>query len=110
MRQEKLPSLSSIILEQEVHLTLTELSQACGTHAERIIELVEEGILEPVGNSISQWQFPGISLQRARISLRLQRDLGVNFAGVALALDLMDEVNNLEMQLQCIRRAAIQKK
>jgi chaperone modulatory protein CbpM len=30
-----------------------------------------------------------------RCALRLERDLGVNLAGAALALDLLDELNRL---------------
>ena len=32
--------------------------------------------------------------------MRLQRDLGINLAGIALTLDLLDEINTLEARLQ----------
>jgi chaperone modulatory protein CbpM len=35
-----------------------------------------------------------------RSALRLQRDLGVNLAGIALALDLMEELDNLRAELK----------
>jgi len=37
---------------------------------------------------------------RVRSALRLQHDLGVNLAGIALALDLMEELENLRAQLK----------
>jgi chaperone modulatory protein CbpM len=59
------------------------------------VELVDEGILQPAGRNPEQWRFPGTSLQRARTAMRLQQDLKINLAGVALALDLLDEIESL---------------
>ena len=41
--------------------------------------------------------FSAIELRRARTAMRLQRDLGVNLAGIALILDLLDEVDTLRL-------------
>jgi chaperone modulatory protein CbpM len=81
-------------------LTLGQLCRACGIHADWIISLVEEGIIEPDGREIRLWRFSGVSLVRVRSALRLQRDLGVNLAGIGLALDLMEELENLRTQLK----------
>ena len=87
--------LTGIIVDEHAELTLVELSLACGRPAEWILELVDEGILEPVGQDQPHWRFHGVSLRRARIVNRLQSDLGVNLAGAALALDLIEEVAEL---------------
>jgi chaperone modulatory protein CbpM len=80
-------------------LTLGQLCRACGTHADWIISLVEESIIEPQGAEITLWRFSGVSLVRARSALRLQRDLGLNLAGIALVFDLMEELEKLRNQL-----------
>jgi chaperone modulatory protein CbpM len=41
-------------------------------------------------------------MRRATVSLRLQRDLGVNLAGVALALQLLDEVEALRARINAL--------
>lgn len=87
------------VIEQD-SLTLGELCRACGTHVDWIIDLVEESIIEPQGNEIHSWRFSGTSLIRARSALRLQRDLGVNLAGIALALDLLEELESLRAQIK----------
>ena len=84
---------------EEDSLTLGQLCRACGVHADWVISLVEEGIIEPEGKEIHCWHFSGINLVRVRSALRLQRDLGVNLAGIGLALDLLDELENLRGQL-----------
>ncbi|MBG7602076.1 MAG: MerR family transcriptional regulator [Gammaproteobacteria bacterium] len=90
------------ILDEEVMLTLGELSRACTIHADWIIDLVDEGIIEPRGREVSEWRFPGICLYRVRSVMRLQRDLGVNLAGAAVALDLMDQIEQLRTHLRVL--------
>ncbi len=87
------------LLDDSGCLTLAELSRACHVHAEWIIELVDEGIIDPLGNDMRQWRFSASSLQRARITRHLQTDLGVNLAGAALVLDMMDEMARLRRRL-----------
>jgi chaperone modulatory protein CbpM len=87
------------IIEDD-HLSLGQLCRACDVHAEWVICLVEEGIIEPEGNEIQSWRFSGANLVRVRSALRLQRDLGINLAGIGLALDLIEEVVNLRAQLR----------
>ena len=95
-----LPQLSAIILEEQTELTLSEVCRACAVQAELIVELVEEGVLVPMGREPHRWRFTGAHLRRATVAVRLQRDLGVNIAGAALALQLLDEVERLKAQIR----------
>ncbi len=97
MNQE---TLSGILLDETIELTLIELSQACSSSTEWIVELVDEGVLEHTGGAVSQWRFSGSSLIRARAARRLQQDLEVNLAGVALALDLMEQIETMRERLR----------
>lgn len=99
MNSQNLSLVHTGTVIEEDSLTLGELCRACGSHADWIICLVEESILEPQGKEIRSWRFSGTSLIRARSALRLQRDLGVNLAGVALALDLLEELDMLRRTL-----------
>lgn len=91
--------LNGILLDEQTELSLNELCKACSSSAEWIIELVEEGALEPVEYQQTQWRFSGTSLQKALTAMRLQRDLGINLSGIALALDLLDKIETLEARL-----------
>lgn len=88
------------VIDDDLHLSLRELCQDCGVHAETVIELVEHGVLDPQGSAPGQWQFSGPDLLRIKRALRLQRDLSVNLAGVALTLDLLEEIEQLKRQLK----------
>ncbi len=92
--------LSGILLDEQTELSLNELCRACSNSAEWVIALVEEGALEPVGYEQSRWRFTGASLQRAHTAMRLQRDLGLNLAGIALALDLLEEMETMRARLR----------
>ncbi len=102
MKNEMLPVLNGVLLDEENTLTLNELCDAWAVHAERIMELVDEGVLEPVNPGSRQWRFPAISLQQVLTIQRLQRDLGVNLAGAALVMELMEEIHSLRARLQAM--------
>ncbi len=92
--------LTGTLLDDQLHLSLIEISEACASRTEWVVELVDEGILEPLGVERDQWRFPGESLFRANTARRLQRDLGMNLAGVALAIDLLEEISVLRARLR----------
>jgi chaperone modulatory protein CbpM len=96
----KTTTLVGTILEEEVVLSLAEVCRASRLSAERVIEMAEEGIVEPVGRSPESWRFRGASLRRLRCAQRLEEDLGVNSAGIALVLELMDELEQLRERLR----------
>jgi chaperone modulatory protein CbpM len=96
MSERSRKSLNGIVLDERVTFTLHELSHACGVQTELVIEMVEEGIIEPVAHLETEWQFHGHSLVRAQRALRLVRDLELNWPGAALALDLLDELERLQ--------------
>jgi len=97
--------IEGLLLDEQCTLTLGELSRACRVHAEWLVELVEQGILEPSGSELREWRFSGTSIARVLRAHRLQRDLGVNLAGVALALDLLDEISRLRRRVALLERA-----
>lgn len=98
--------INGVILDDHLYLTLAELSRASSRHAEWIIELVEEGILEPQGREPRDWRFPANSLTRAHRAMRIQRDLQINLAGVAMVLDLKDQLDRLRARLRRIDPSA----
>ena len=94
--------LGGVILEEEMELTLADVCHACRTTADSILELVDEGILSPLGDTPQHWVFTGVQLRRARTALRLQTDLGVNCPGAALAVQLLEEIEGLRARLRLI--------
>src|SRR5450631_2711176 len=91
-------ALSGAIFEESTMLTIRDLSRMCAVDERHIVEFVEEGVLSVIEITATEWYFTGAALRRTRLALRLERDLELNLAGVALALELMEE-------LEALRRA-----
>jgi chaperone modulatory protein CbpM len=91
-------ALSGEIFDDYTLLSVDELSRLCAVERTFIIELVEEGVLKTIEIS-PEWRFSGTALRRARTASRLQRDLQINLPGVALALELLDELEHLRRVL-----------
>ena len=87
------------VVENEVHMSIVELSHASRTPEDLIMAWVTEGVLSPTGSSPEDWRFSGDSLRRAKTAAHLTHDLELNVPGVALALDLLDEIAQLRSQL-----------
>ncbi len=88
--------LKGQVLEEFDMVTLEDLCRSCTIEVETVTLLVAEGILDPVGGDVEHWQFTVGSLRRVKTAIHLQRDLGVNLAGAALALELLDRIAELE--------------
>lgn len=95
-----LQALAAEIVEEDMELSLADLCRACELPEERIVELVEEGVIEPLGREPSRWRFRAVCVTRVRSAQRLEQDLGVNVAGAALVLDLLDELAELRARLR----------
>ena len=93
-------TLHGQLVDKKTVITLEELCRHCTVKTEEIIVMVEEGILDPQGERLEPatagWQFHISSVKRVTVAVHLQRDLGVNLPGAALALELMDRIAELE--------------
>jgi chaperone modulatory protein CbpM len=100
MRNVTEGSLSGDIFEEYTVLSVDELSRLCAVDRTYIVELVEEGVLSVIEVASPEWRFAGTALRRTRTALRLQRDLELNLPGVALVLELIEELNRLRSELK----------
>lgn len=89
-----------ILLDEHIEVTLRELCEVTRLSAAQLMDMVEEGLLEPQGSAPVEWRFPGTAVPRVRTCLRLQRDLGVNLAGASIIIDLLAELRDLRTRLE----------
>jgi len=99
MAQQSRSGGSSDLVTDVPELTLEDLCESCRISETAILEYVAEGIVKPHGRKRVEWRFSCVSVIEVRRALRLERDLGLNPAGVALALQLMDEIEDLKARL-----------
>lgn len=101
---DSLEVMTGSLVDDDKLFTLADLCRSCGVPAEVVTEMVAYGIIEPCGETVTKWQFSGSCLWRVTTVVHLQRDLDVNLAGAALALDLLEEVRELRRQLKAGKR------
>ena len=93
---QALIELQGELISQEAEFTVEDLCRSCMLQSDHIVALVQEGVLDVQGEDTTQWRFRISSFRRVRTAMRLQHDLGVNLAGAALALELLDRIAELE--------------
>jgi chaperone modulatory protein CbpM len=95
MKESVTTYLEGEIVGEDVEFTLVELCRVSGASEDELTLWVSEGAFEPKGAGPQEWRFSGASLRRVRTAQRLARDLQINAPGIALALDLLDEIDAL---------------
>ena len=87
--------VSALLLDESVEFTLSELCSVCRVPEQLVVEIVAEGIVEPIGAGPQHWRFSGTAVARIQRVVRLQQEFEVNLPGAALALDLLEEIARL---------------
>lgn len=87
-----------------VQVNMAEFCEATDLSVAYVIEIVEHGIVEPVGTSPESWRFTDYELALAKRASALQKDLELEWEGVALALDLLEEVQQLRAENQMLKQ------
>lgn len=83
-------------------LDATEFRACCRIAQNRLRELIDSGLLEPIGEEPAAWRFRRRDVPRVRIAERLERDLGVNPSGAAVILDLLIERDRLAARVRVL--------
>jgi len=97
--------MKSMEAEQRIIIfNLQEVCDRCMVAREFVIKLVDYGVVEPNGSEPDEWQFTSISYLKIRKAIRLKHDLSINEAGIALALELIDERDKMQQEIKHLRQ------
>lgn len=86
-------------------LTLREVAWRCGVHPELIDRFIRMGLIDAV-----EWDAAGEALFHYEVIpvirriLRIRNQLGVNYAGVGVILELMARIDTLESRIRDLER------
>jgi DNA-binding transcriptional MerR regulator len=84
-------------------LSAEELARLAHLHPEMVDRLIDWGLIDPVERE-PQLLFPETAVPRIWRIMRLRRDLGINWAGIGVVLDLLDKIDRLERENARLRR------
>jgi len=91
-------------LDDSAPCSLRELCVTFVIEESVVIEMVDIGVLIPLGDDPHSWKFGAGALLRLQRARRLQRDLEINLAGVAVALDLLDELEGARQRVKTLEQ------
>jgi chaperone modulatory protein CbpM len=99
----------------DFYLSFEELCLSANISRKTLFELVDQNIVVPfAGSQPPQWQFHVTCVMQVKKAVRLYRDLEINWSDLALVLNLLDEINQLnneifQLKQQLSRFSAYQK-
>ena len=94
------------ILSEDRKLALEDICETCGLPESKVRAYIQEGVVEVRGDDITRWRFSEISVVRIQKAYRLEKDLRLNPAGAALALELMSQIEELKSKLKRLERSS----
>jgi DNA-binding transcriptional MerR regulator len=82
---------------------MEELATLARLHPEMVESLVKWGLVDPE-ESEPELLFRETVVPRIWRIMRLRRDLGINWAGLGVVLDLLDRIDELEREIAWLRK------
>jgi len=83
-------------------LSMEEIARQTRVHPELLARMVDMGLIEP-----EQYQpemlFSPATVAYVRRAVRLRNELGINWAGLGLVMDLLERITQLEDELSRLR-------
>jgi DNA-binding transcriptional MerR regulator len=84
-------------------LTLDALAARAGMHPALVERFVELGLIQPVEWEGARALFDPSDIPRLRVIGRLRESLGINVAGIAVILDLLDRFGAMQRENETLR-------
>ncbi len=85
------------------YFSFAEVCDASELSSSVVIEVVEHGIVEPQGADPDSWAFDAQMIALVKKAYRLHSDLGIDWAGIALAMHLLEELESLRTENQTLK-------
>ena len=84
-------------------LTLETVASCAGMSPALVERFVEFGLIDPIESEGTRWLFDPSAIARLRLIRRLRESLGMNLAGIAVALDLLDRLQAVRRENEALR-------
>jgi chaperone modulatory protein CbpM len=84
-------------------LTFDVVAETVGARRSLVVRLAQQGLIETVDAGADEPRLPRRVVVQLRRMQRLRRDLGVNFTGAAIILELVQRIEQLNRELAEMR-------
>ncbi|MCE0724318.1 chaperone modulator CbpM [Legionella resiliens] len=97
-------TLIGVLVEETTTISLTEVSQKYHISKELLLEMAEYGLFSCKTMKAEHIKLNQNDLRKMESAFRLHKDLGINLPGVALALELLEKIDQLNEELNIFRK------
>ncbi len=102
VRRRYLPIMATGTRPAEAFLRLKDIAWRCQIQSELVLHFVRQGLVDPLewDENPDRWRFERCAVARVQKIIRLHRDLGINYAGIGVVLELLDRIETLERRIR----------
>jgi hypothetical protein len=97
--------MTTRLVVSSLGLTVDAFSEATGLHPDLVKRLVALGALDACRTAAGELRLPPAQLAAAARIQRLRAGFGLNYAAIALVMDLLDQIERLRGERQWTRIA-----
>jgi chaperone modulatory protein CbpM len=80
------------------HFSIQELCKVTALPSQTIIEIVDQGIIDPEGSDPETWLFNMQMVSITKKACRLHDDLEIDWSRIALAISLLEELEQMRQE------------
>jgi chaperone modulatory protein CbpM len=100
---DKTNVLAGVLLD-DYKISFVEICEIYKIPEEHLFDILDHGLISNISYVNPKSEFDRQMLERILRALRLQCDLGINAAGVVLALELIDELDVMAKELEVLKK------
>ncbi len=96
--------ITAVLVDETSRISLVDVCEQYHLSEALLREMLDHGFFGQTSVSITNLEFDNLTLRRIQSAQRLQQDLDINLPGVILALELLDELDQLRDELNILQR------
>jgi chaperone modulatory protein CbpM len=96
--------VTGMLIEETTTFTFIQVCHKYHIPKELLIEMVEQGLFPDQPTDPDHIALDQKALRRIESAFRLHKDLGINLPGVALALELLEEIEQMRVELDILHK------
>lgn len=93
-----------MVNRESQYCNFSEICEITELSSRIVIEVIEHGIVEPEGADPESWTFDTQMITVTKRAWRLYNDLGIDWSGIALAIQLLDDLEQLRLENENLKR------
>ena len=92
------------IISEGQGYSLEDVCRRINLEEDFVVQCVDFGIAEVEGRGRAEWHFSPTTIVRIQRAWRLRRDLDINFTGLGVVLDLLDDIEDMRREITVLRK------